>query len=126
MAENGLSVDEDDLDLPARSRSHDGASPVALVELENKLAERTRLHENTERELSKAVLRTRELEDQVDQLSKQLERARSTKPSSEEPSGDSEARAEEAERKLEDTERVYKARMQTMEEDYQLAVHYVK
>jgi N-acetylneuraminic acid mutarotase len=124
MAENGLSVDEDELDLPSRSRSRNGASPVAIVELENKLAERTRLHETTERELAKAVRRNREAEDQVDQLSKQLDRARSTIPSPGE--GDSEARAEEAERKLEETERVYKARMQTMEEDYQLAVHYVK
>ncbi|KAF9076091.1 hypothetical protein BDP27DRAFT_1284823 [Rhodocollybia butyracea] len=128
MAENGLSVDEDELDLPTHSRSRsNAASPVVIVELENKLAERTRLHEDTERELAKSVRRTREVEDQVAHLASQLDRARSAPPlSSGETSGDAEARAEEAEKKLEETERVYKTRMQTMEEDYQLAVHYVK
>ncbi|KAF5385427.1 hypothetical protein D9757_005444 [Collybiopsis confluens] len=125
MAENGLTVDEDELDLPTRSRSN-AASPVVIAELESKLAERTRLHEDSERELAIAVRRNREVEDQVAQLSSQLGRARSAPPSIKDTSNDAEARADEAERKLEETERVYKTRMQTMEEDYQLAVHYVK
>ncbi|KAJ3750623.1 hypothetical protein DFH05DRAFT_1518765 [Lentinula detonsa] len=125
MAENGLSVNEDDLDLPARSRSN-VASPAIVADLENKLADRTRLHEDTERELAKVVRRNREVEDQVVQLSSQLSRARSAPPSSVEASSNTEARVQQAERKLEETERTYKTRMQTMEEDYQLAVHYVK
>lgn len=125
MAENGLSVNEDELDLPSRPRSN-AASPALVAELESKLADRTRLHEDTERELAKVVRRNREVEDQVVQLSSQLNRARSAPPSSGEASSDAEGRAEQAERKLEETERTYKTRMQTMEEDYQLAVHYVK
>ncbi|KAJ4484910.1 hypothetical protein C8J55DRAFT_452826 [Lentinula edodes] len=125
MAENGLSVNEDELDLPSRPRSN-ATSPALVAELESKLADRTRLHEDTERELAKVVRRNREVEDQVVQLSSQLNRARSAPPSSGEASSDAEGRAEQAERKLEETERTYKTRMQTMEEDYQLAVHYVK
>ncbi|KAJ4485930.1 hypothetical protein J3R30DRAFT_3282095 [Lentinula aciculospora] len=125
MAENGLSVNEDDLDLPSRSRSN-AASPALVEALESKLADRTRLHEDTERELARVVRRNREVEDQVAHLSSQLKRVRSAPPSSGEASNDAEARAEQAERKLEETERTYKTRMQTMEEDYQLAVHYVK
>ncbi|KAJ3768819.1 hypothetical protein FB446DRAFT_694490 [Lentinula raphanica] len=125
MVENGLSVNEDDLDIPTRSRSN-VASPALVADLENKLADRTRLQEDTERELAKVVRRNREVEDQVVQLSSQLNRARSAPPSSAEAASDAEVRAEQAERKLEETERTYKTRMQTMEEDYQLAVHYVK
>ncbi|KAJ6627112.1 hypothetical protein B0H10DRAFT_2210524 [Mycena sp. CBHHK59/15] len=102
------------------------ASPAVVAELENKLAERARLHENTERELSQTVRRMRELEAQLSQVSTQLERARSTQSPSAVPNPQAEARAAEAERKLEETELGYKARMQQMEEDYQLAVHYVK
>jgi hypothetical protein len=62
-------------------------------------------------------------------LSAQLERIRSTQSPGAHDDAQAraaETRAVEAEQKLEETEQGYKQRMQQMEEDYQLAVHYVK
>ncbi|KAF8898933.1 hypothetical protein BD779DRAFT_1464981 [Infundibulicybe gibba] len=115
LTEHGIGVDEDD--MRSTPRINGAASPTAVAELEKKLAERTRLHETAERELAQALRRKRDAETQVGQLSSQLDHAQSSR---------AEARAIEAERKLEETERGYKARMQQMEDDYQLAVHYVK
>ncbi|KAF7320266.1 Cell polarity protein [Mycena kentingensis (nom. inval.)] len=122
LVENGINVDED----AERSRSRgQGSNSPLVAELENKLAERARQHDNTERELAAAVRQKRDIEAQLGQLSVQLDRMRSTQsPAINNP--EAEARAVEAERKLEETEQGYKARMQQMEEDYQLAVHYVK
>jgi chromosome segregation ATPase len=123
LAENGIGIDED----AERSRSRaQGATSPSVAELENKLAERTRIHENTQRELDQALRRKRDVESQLSQLSTQLERVRTTQSPASTPNPEAEARAAEAERKLEETEAGYKARMQQMEEDYQLAVHYVK
>ncbi|KAF5375186.1 hypothetical protein D9758_000458 [Tetrapyrgos nigripes] len=123
LTENGVNVDDDD--ALARSRS-DAASPVVVAELESQLAERSRLHETAVRDLQQATRHNREVEAQVIQLSTQLDRIRSTQTPSGADESNAEARAEEAERKLEETERGYRSRMQQMEEDYQLAVHYVK
>lgn len=124
LAENGISVD--DADLRSSSRATGRGSPIAIAELEGKLAERTRLHEAAERELASAVRRKRDAETQAAQLSTQLDSLRSVQSQVHSGDSEAEARATEAERKLEETERGYKARMQQMEEDYQLAVHYVK
>jgi len=123
LSENGVSVDDED--VLTRSRS-DTASPIVVAELESQLAERSRLHETAVRDLQQAMRHNRDVEAQVNQLSTQLDRLRSTQTPSVTNSSDAEARAEEAERKLEETERAYRSRMQQMEEDYQLAVHYVK
>ncbi|GLB35974.1 putative kelch motif containing protein [Lyophyllum shimeji] len=124
LAEHGLAIDE--ADVRSSSRSTGRGSPAAIAELENKLAERTRLHESAQRELAQIVRQKRDAEVQVSQLSTQLDQLRSTQSQSRSSNSEAEARAAEAERKLEETERGYKARMQQMEEDYQLAVHYVK
>nr|GAT47851.1 cell polarity protein [Mycena chlorophos] len=124
LAENGIGVDEDA--ERARSRGQDASSPL-VAELEGKLAERIRQHDNTERELAVVSRQKRDIETQLGQLATQLDRLRSTQsPAVTTPNPEAEARAVEAERKLEETEQGYKARMQQMEEDYQLAVHYVK
>ncbi|KAJ7431841.1 hypothetical protein B0H11DRAFT_2128705 [Mycena galericulata] len=123
LAENGIGVDEDS--DRSRSRAQGTTSPQ-ISELESKLAERTRLHENAERELAQALRRKRDVESQLSQISTELDKTRSTRSPSGTPNPEAEARAAEAERKLEETEQGYKARMQQMEEDYQLAVHYVK
>jgi chromosome segregation ATPase len=123
LAENGINVDEGDM----RSSSRAGrGSPAAIAELESKLAERTRLLDAAENELAQAIRRRRDAETQAAQFSSQLDQLRSTQNRSRSGDADAEARAAEAERKLDETERGYKTRMQQMEEDYQLAVHYVK
>ncbi|KAL4069765.1 hypothetical protein V8B97DRAFT_1872338 [Scleroderma yunnanense] len=119
FAENGLNPDQD-------SSSSISDNSARVVELEKQLEERIQLHENSERELALAIRRKRDVEAKVSALTSQLGR---TQPSSQNPIIEDEsatARATEAERKLEETERGYKARMQQMEQDYQLAVHYVK
>ncbi|KAF5385147.1 hypothetical protein D9615_001363 [Tricholomella constricta] len=124
LAEHGIGIDE--ADFKSSSRATGRGSPAAIAELESKLAERTRLHETAQRELAQVARQKRDAEVQASQLSTQLDHLRLTQNQSRNNDPDGEARAAEAERKLEETERGYKARMQQMEEDYQLAVHYVK
>lgn len=122
LAENGVGIDEDD--IRPSSRVNGSNSPEAISELESKLAERTRLHENSERELAQALRRKRDAEAQVTQLSSQLDRVRSSQsPSS---NTDVEARAQEAEEKLEIATQDFKAQMQQLETDYNVAVNYLK
>ena len=118
LAENGLNPDSDE------STTRPDASRVP--ELEKQLDERIRLHEISERELAQALRRKQEAETQITTLTSQLDRSRSRQSPIIESDSAAEARALEAESKLDETERSYKARMQQMEEDYQLAVHYVK
>lgn len=122
LAENGIVAEGED--FPSRLG---GASPSRLVDLENRLAEQLRMQEITDRDLRAALHQKEEAEAQVDSLSSQLDQLRmGQSPTRRSADGVSEARAIEAERKLEETEASYKARMQQLEEDYQLAVHYVK
>ena len=122
LAENGIGIDEDD--LRSSSRSNNNSSPEAIIDLENRLAERTRLHEISERELAQTLRRTRDAEAQVNELSTQLDQVRTTQ--SPVNNAETDARLQEAEEKLEETEKHYEKRIQQLEEDYQLAVHYVK
>ncbi|KAI6047790.1 hypothetical protein EDC04DRAFT_22546 [Pisolithus marmoratus] len=119
LAENGISPDQD----PSGSISD---SSTRIAELERQLEERIRLHENSERELAQAVRRTRDAETQFSALTSQLDHTQSSPQGLVVENDSAIVRAAEAERKLEETERSYKLRMQQMEEDYQLAVRYLK
>jgi chromosome segregation ATPase len=122
LAENGIGIDEDD--IRSSSRSNSNPTPEVIIDLENKLAERTRLHEISERELAQTLRRTRDAEAQVNELSTQLDQVRTTQSPAN--NGETDARLQEAEEKLDETEKHYEKRIQQLEEDYQLAVHYVK
>ncbi|KAL4241731.1 hypothetical protein ABKN59_000783 [Abortiporus biennis] len=102
-----------------------GAVAARVSELEDQLSARTHLQERTERDLQRAIQQKRDAEAQAESLSAELDRLQSNHgQNGSDPSA--EARALEAESKLEETEASYKARLQQLEEDYQLAVHYVK
>ena len=120
LAENGISED-------AQQNARDGgASSSRVVDLEDQLASRSRLHERAERELQTALQHKRDAEAQAENLSAELERLRSSSPGHSDGERDTDARVVELEHKLEETEASYKARLTQLEEDYQLAVHYVK
>ncbi|KAL5495002.1 hypothetical protein ACEPAI_464 [Sanghuangporus weigelae] len=120
FAEHGEVIDEDDL------RTKIGEAPARVVELENKLSARMRIQESMEKDLDDAIHRRTELEQQVKKLGSQLEQLRANHSPSSSKGEDWENRALEAEQKLVETEQTYKARLQQMEDDYQLAVKYVK
>lgn len=123
LSENGIGIEEDDLRSNSKSVSRE-ASSETISDLEAKLAERTRLHENAERELAQALRRKRDMEAQVTELSNQLDLVRSTQS----PGNNSnvEERALRAEEKLESATAAYQAKLQQVEEDYNVAVNYVK
>jgi hypothetical protein len=122
LVEQGISPDDDDVKF-------DGDASARIAGLEDKLAGRTRLHEDAGLELKQALRRKQDVNGQANMLSTQLDQVRSTHSPG---AGDdtharvAEACALEAEQQLEETERGYKQRMQKMEDDYQLAIHYVK
>ena len=125
LGENDIVLNNDG--LPAKAES-ETASRVA--ELETKLAQYTRLQEQTERELQTVSRQKQDALAQVTALSNQLDRLRSTQSPALTRNGlddsASDARVAEAERRAEDVERSYKARMQQLEDDYRLAVQLVK
>ncbi|KAI0756785.1 hypothetical protein C8Q80DRAFT_1130480 [Daedaleopsis nitida] len=124
LAANGI-VAEDEDGNPLRA---DDVTSARIQELEDRLAERTRAHEIAERELQSLLQQKQDVDAQVESLSAQLDRLRTTQSPSRRNGTDSgsEARIADLEQKLEETENSYKARLQQLEEDYQLAVHYVK
>ncbi len=124
LVANGV-VAEDEDGNPLRA---DDVMSSRLQELEDRLAERTRAHEISERELQTLLSQKQDVDAQVESLSAQLDRLRTTQSPSRRNGHDSgsEARISELETQLEETEKSYKARLQQLEDDYQLAVHYVK
>ncbi|KAH9044402.1 hypothetical protein EDB85DRAFT_2130328 [Lactarius pseudohatsudake] len=126
LAENDIVLNNDG--LPAKTES-ETASRVA--ELETKLVQFTRLQEKMERELQTVSRQKQDALAQVNAMSTQLDRLRSTQSPAlvrngldESSSGG--ARVAGQERTAEDVERSYKARMQQLEDDYRLAVQLVK
>lgn len=121
LAENDIVLDNDG--LPSESSSR-------LAELEGRLADFSRMQEQSRKDMESVLRQKKDAEAQMSALSTQLDRLRSTQSPSYSPAtGDSfmsEARVVEAERKVEETERNFKARVQQLEDDYRLAVHCVK
>lgn len=125
LAAHGI-VSEDEDGNPLRA---DDVMSARMQELEDRLSERTRAHEIAERELQSLLQQKQDADSQVESLSAQLDRLRTTQSPSRRNGADnheSQARIAELEKQLEETENSYKARHQQLEEDYQLAVHYVK
>lgn len=121
LVDNGVTVGEDG--SRSLSRGNGTMSPEAS-DLASKLAERTRQHASSERELAEALRQKRDAEVQVAQLSEELDQSRSSRsPSS---TADVDARVQEVEERLESTTQAFKDQIQQMEADYQIAVHYVK
>ncbi|KAL1951460.1 hypothetical protein VTO73DRAFT_609 [Trametes versicolor] len=124
LAANGVHAEDDDGN-PLRA---DDVTSARIQELEDRLAERTRAHDIAERELQTLLRQKQDADNQIESLSVQLDRVRATQSPARRNGADAaaDARAVELEQKLEETENSYKARLAQLEEDYQLAVHYVK
>ncbi|KAI0830545.1 hypothetical protein BC628DRAFT_1336597 [Trametes gibbosa] len=124
LAANGI-VAEDEEGNPLRA---DDVTSARIRELEDMLTERTRAHGIAERELQTLLEQKQDADNQVESLSNQLDRIRTTQSPSRRngADADADARVAELEQKAEETENSYKARLAQLEEDYQLAVHYVK
>ncbi|KAI0275149.1 hypothetical protein BC834DRAFT_965581 [Gloeopeniophorella convolvens] len=126
LAENDIVLDNDG--LPAKT---DSEAAARIAELESKLVEFSRKQEKTERDLQTAERQKQEALAQVGVVSAQLDRLRSTQSPALSRNGvddsfASEGRVVDAERRAEEVERNYKARMQQLEDDYRLAVQLVK
>lgn len=118
MAENGIVEGE-------YNRSDAGPSSPRIAQMEEQLMNQSRMHDRAERELELALRGKRDAEAQVATLEAELESMQS--PSRRNTvEGNDDTRVQELERKLEEVESTYKARLQQLEDDYQLAVHYVK
>lgn len=122
LNENGISINEDE--IRSSSRGYQSPSPM-VIDLENKLAEKSKQYEHTERELAQVWRRTREAEAQVNALTNELGRMR-TNSRSGGIGSDDDARVQEAERKLLEAEQNHLVRVRQVEDDYRLAVRYVK
>lgn len=118
LAENGLAPDTDELN----SKTGDSSSRVA--QLESKLAERSKLQERAERDLTAALNQKQQAELRAESLAEEVEKLKAQGSPSRGLNGVTDA--VEYEQRLEETDRSYKERLRQLEDDYQLAVHYVK
>lgn len=118
LAENGLAPDTDELS----SKMGDPSSRVA--QLESRLAERSKLQERAERDLIAALNQKQQAEQRAEGLAEEVERLKAQSGPSRGINGVVDA--VEYEQRFEETERSYKERLRQLEDDYQLAVHYVK
>jgi chromosome segregation ATPase len=124
LGENGIVVEEDDLRSSSRSDSRTGiTSSSTTADLESRLAERTRMHENTQRELAQSLQRTRDAETHVSELTNELQRMRANQGSRNGAGDpDSAARITELEQKLAKTDQA----LQTLTHDYRDMTLYTK
>lgn len=119
LAENGLAPDTDDLNSKVG-----GDSSSRVAQLESKLTEKSKLQERAERDREAAINQKQQAELRAESLAEEVERLKTLSGSSRGINGV--AGAVEYEQRLEETERTYKERLRQLEDDYQLAVHYVK
>jgi chromosome segregation ATPase len=130
LAENGVIVDDDDMEQQGRGSAvvrDDKSRTTAVADLESKLVEKTRLHENAERELEKVLRQKRDVEVQVTQLTSRLDSYRSTPTNNTgSAAGEVDERLQEAEDKLEMVQQAHQQKIKQLEDDYNMAVHYVK
>lgn len=129
LAENGVIVDDDDMEQQTKDGvvvvKDNKLRSIAMVELESKLAEQTRLYENAERELEKVSRQKRDIEVQVSQLTSKLDSLRAT-PTKTVGSAAGDDRLQAAEEKLEMVQQAHQQKVKQLEDDYNMAVHYVK
>lgn len=127
LSENGINVTDSQLE---------NAEMPSASDLESKLRDKSRAHDNTQRENEQLAKRCDEAEAKVESLSRLVERmkdARSPSASSmrsPSPGGsnstDVQGRAVEAERKLAEVEEAHQKRLGALQSDYEIAVRYVK
>lgn len=123
LADHGIAVNDNEL--------NNGETPNTR-ELEIKLRERTRAHENAQREVDELTRRCHEAEDKVESLGRLVDRMKDARSPtsmsmrSPTPPPDSDRRATDAERKIAELEIQHREKMAALEGDYQTAVRYVK
>jgi len=101
LAENGIVVDDNEMS------SAPGAGPSAqVVALQEQLEEQERLRDEAERELELISQQKQDMEAEVERLSAELERVRSTRSTDGENADEANLRAEELERRLGDREQL--------------------
>jgi len=122
LADNGMVIDEDDMNQNGGQAP--GSGGARLRDVENKLQQRIRQHEETELRLQSAIREKQDAQSQIQLLQSDIDRGRLARsPSSGE---DSSSRVMAAERRLAESEASHREKMAQMEADYQTAVHYVK
>jgi chromosome segregation ATPase len=118
VSDHGIAVNDNDLNTTEGPSTRD---------LETKLKDRTRAHENSQREIDELTKRCREAEDRVESLGRLVDRMKDARsPTSQsmrsptpphDPNGD--RRIIEVERKLQEVETAHKEKLATLESDYQ-------
>ena len=123
VADHGIAVSDSDLA---------NAEAPASRELEAQLRDRTRAHDNAQREIEELTRRCHQAEDQVESLGRLVERIKDARSPtsmsmrSPTPPADAHPRMLDAERRMVEMESQHKEKMAALEGDYQTAVRYVK
>ncbi|WVF69370.1 hypothetical protein IAT40_004146 [Kwoniella sp. CBS 6097] len=123
LADHGIAVADSDLE---------NAETPSTRELETQLRDRGRAHEAAQREIEDLRLRCEEAEDKVESLGRLVERIKDARSPtaasmrSPTPTGDSDRRVGELEKRLVDMEKEHREKVKAVESDYQTAVRYVK
>lgn len=128
LGENGINVTDSQLE--------NAEMPNASA-LESKLRDKSRAHDNTQRENEQLAKRCDEAEAKVESLSRLVERMKDARspsaasmrsPSPAGPAGGAgtQTRAVDAERKLVEVEEAHQKRLTALQSDYEIAVRYVK